>query len=183
MNILFFILTVIFTLVSLAMIAIILVQRPQGGGLAGAFGGAGGGSTESVFGGRVGDALTIITVIAFVGSVFSSYYALARARGRADPHNHCAINVSLWHDGRRGWSFTERGRDALRRDAHSLRVGASRLRWDGSELVIDLDALNWPRLGRIRGRLRVMPPALTSRGIVIETGSPPLLSCTKSLAS
>ena len=45
---------------------IILVQRPQGGGLASAFGGAGGGSTDTVFGGRVGDALTVMTVVAFV---------------------------------------------------------------------------------------------------------------------
>ena len=48
------------------MILIILVQRPQGGGLASAFGGAGGGGTDTVFGGRVGDALTIMTVVAFI---------------------------------------------------------------------------------------------------------------------
>jgi len=54
-----------FTIVAAALILIILVQRPQGGGLAGAFGGAGGGS-DTVFGGRTGDALTIATVIAFV---------------------------------------------------------------------------------------------------------------------
>lgn len=62
----FFIFTVLFTIVSIAMILIILVQRPQGGGLAGAFGGAGGGGTDTVFGGRVGDALTWATVVGFV---------------------------------------------------------------------------------------------------------------------
>jgi len=36
----FVILTLLFVVVSVAMILIILVQRPQGGGLAGAFGGA-----------------------------------------------------------------------------------------------------------------------------------------------
>ncbi len=66
MNTWFFILTLLFILVSGAMILIILVQRPQGGGLSGEFGGAGGGGTDSVFGGRVGDALTVITVVAFV---------------------------------------------------------------------------------------------------------------------
>ncbi|MHC4991385.1 MAG: preprotein translocase subunit SecG [Planctomycetota bacterium] len=65
MSVWFTILTIIFILVSAAMVLIILVQRPQGGGLAGAFGGAGGG-TDTVFGGRVGDALTVMTVIAFV---------------------------------------------------------------------------------------------------------------------
>ncbi len=62
----FWITTIVFALVALVMILIILVQRPQGGGLAGAFGGAGGSSTETVFGGRVGDALTYATVAAFV---------------------------------------------------------------------------------------------------------------------
>ncbi len=66
MSIWFVIVTVLFMLVALAMVLIILVQRPQGGGLAGAFGGAGGSSTDTVFGGRVGDALTIATVVVFV---------------------------------------------------------------------------------------------------------------------
>ncbi len=62
----FWITTVVFAIVAVVMVLIILVQRPQGGGLAGAFGGAGGSSTETVFGGRVGDALTYATVAAFV---------------------------------------------------------------------------------------------------------------------
>jgi preprotein translocase subunit SecG len=66
MSIWFSILTIVFILVSAAMILIILVQRPQGGGLAGAFGGAGGTGADTVFGGRVGDALTWMTVVAFV---------------------------------------------------------------------------------------------------------------------
>lgn len=66
MNAAFLIVTVLFMLVSLAMVLIILVQRPSGGGLAGAFGGAGGSGSDTVFGGRVGDALTWATVSAFV---------------------------------------------------------------------------------------------------------------------
>ncbi len=62
----FWIATMLFAGVALALVLIILVQRPQGGGLAGAFGGAGGSSTETVFGGRVGDALTYATIAAFV---------------------------------------------------------------------------------------------------------------------
>jgi preprotein translocase subunit SecG len=61
----FWVTTVIFMVISVIMVLIVLVQRPQGGGLAGAFGGAGGAGTETVFGGRVGDALTWFTVIAF----------------------------------------------------------------------------------------------------------------------
>ena len=44
-----------------------LIQKPKGGGLSGAFGGgAGGGSTQAVIGARVGDVLTIVTVVCFV---------------------------------------------------------------------------------------------------------------------
>ena len=37
-----------------------------------------------------------ITLIAFVGSVFSPYYAWARGRGRANPDDHCALNVAIY---------------------------------------------------------------------------------------
>ena len=66
MSVWFWIATMALIVVSAAMVLIILVQRPQGGGLAGAFGGAGGAGTDTVFGGRVGDALTYATVTAFV---------------------------------------------------------------------------------------------------------------------
>ncbi len=66
MNALYSVFTVLFILVSAALVLIILVQRPQGGGLAGAFGGAGGGGTDTAFGGRTGDALTVATIAAFV---------------------------------------------------------------------------------------------------------------------
>jgi preprotein translocase subunit SecG len=83
---LFIILTFVFVLVSVAMALIILVQRPQGGGLASAFGGAGGGGTETVFGGRVGDALTWATVIAF-----AVYLLLAIGLNRYDPSEGPAV--------------------------------------------------------------------------------------------
>lgn len=66
MNPIFVVALLGFIVVSTAMILIILVQRPTGGGLAGAFGGAGATSSESVFGGRVGDVLTNVTIGAFV---------------------------------------------------------------------------------------------------------------------
>ena len=58
-------LSVLFALVSLMMMLIILVQKPKGGGLSGAFGGAGG--NEGAFvGAKVGDFLTIVTASFFV---------------------------------------------------------------------------------------------------------------------
>lgn len=65
MNQTFLYLTIGLIVISVAMVLIILVQRPQGGGLASAFGGGGGGN-DTVFGGRVGDALTVMTVVAFI---------------------------------------------------------------------------------------------------------------------
>jgi preprotein translocase subunit SecG len=52
--------TVLLVLISLFMILLILIQRGKGGGLAGAFGGAGG---SSAFGSRAGDTFTRVTII------------------------------------------------------------------------------------------------------------------------
>lgn len=58
-------LTVGFLACSVLLILTVLIQRPQGGGLSGAFG-AGAGSGETAFGARTGDALTIATISFFV---------------------------------------------------------------------------------------------------------------------
>ena len=58
---------VAFLFVCVLLILIILIQKPQGGGLSGAFGsGAAAGSGQTVFGARTGDALTIGTISVFV---------------------------------------------------------------------------------------------------------------------
>jgi len=54
----------LFLVICLLMIAVILLQRPQGGGLAGAFGG-GQGAGQTAFGTKTGDALTWFTVGVF----------------------------------------------------------------------------------------------------------------------
>ena len=54
-----------FVFVCLFMMLVILIQKPKGGGLSGAFGGAGGGESSFV-GARVGDFLTWLTVGCFV---------------------------------------------------------------------------------------------------------------------
>ena len=58
-------LVVVFLLVCIAMILLILIQRPQGGGLSGAFG-AGGGAGQTAFGTKTGDVLTMVTITIFV---------------------------------------------------------------------------------------------------------------------
>ncbi len=54
-----------FVFVSLFMMLVVLIQKPKGGGLSGAFGGAGGGETSFV-GARIGDFLTWLTVGCFL---------------------------------------------------------------------------------------------------------------------
>ena len=103
-------------------------------------------------------------MIAFVGSVFSPYYAWS---GRRDPLNHCAINVALY--GPRGrWAMTERGRGALTRGADWLSVGPSALRWDGGALTIEIDEICAPLPRRLRGRVRLEAAAINQRTFVLE---------------
>ncbi|MEE9403885.1 MAG: preprotein translocase subunit SecG [Algisphaera sp.] len=58
-------LAIAFVAVALFMMLVILIQKPKGGGLSGAFGGAGGSDTSFV-GAKVGDFLTILTVTCFI---------------------------------------------------------------------------------------------------------------------
>lgn len=69
--------TVLFLVICIMLIMTVLIQRPQGGGLAGAFG-SGAGSGQTAFGAKTGDALTIFTIIVFVlfiGSAIVLNYA------------------------------------------------------------------------------------------------------------
>ena len=113
-----------------------------------------------------------LTIIAFIGSVFSPYYARARRQAGAtgaDPLNHCAVNVALYGRGSR-WAMTERGRGQVRRDAHSLRIGPSALRWVGDSLQIDLDEVAVPWPARIRGRVTVHAPQRFAQAVELAPG-------------
>jgi carotenoid 1,2-hydratase len=101
-----------------------------------------------------------LTVIAFVGSVFSPFYASARRRGPAAATDHCAINVALYGATTR-WAMTERDGRAIRRTADTFDIGTSRLRWLDDCLVIDVDERTVPWPGRLRGTITVHAAALT----------------------
>ncbi len=62
MNVLFWLTLVLFITVSILLILLILIQKGRGGGLASAFGGAGG---STAFGSKTGDVLTWATSILF----------------------------------------------------------------------------------------------------------------------
>lgn len=60
-----------FTVVCVLLVLTVLIQRSQGGGLAGAFGSAAG-SGQTAFGAKTGDALTLFTISMFVVYVLAA---------------------------------------------------------------------------------------------------------------
>ncbi len=102
-----------------------------------------------------------LTVIAFLGGVFSPYYARARGRGPADPMDHCAMNVVLYGPGRKRWALTERGRGSVVRSERALAIGRSSMALDGNGVTVDVDEVTTPVPGRLRGRIRLRPSGFT----------------------
>jgi carotenoid 1,2-hydratase len=109
-----------------------------------------------------------LTIIAFIGSVFSPWYAWARRRGPADPMRHCAFNVSLYGGGTRRWTMTERDADAVRRDARTLCIGRSVAAWDGTSLTLTIAERGAPLPLGVRGVVKIYPLALSNRGFVLD---------------
>lgn len=109
-----------------------------------------------------------LTIIAFIGSVFSPYYAFARRRAPADPLDHCAINVALYHQAGKRWTMTERGRGRVARNVNAFLIGPSDLGWNGKTLTINIRETGAPVPGRIEGRVRVTPLAITKDFFVLN---------------
>jgi carotenoid 1,2-hydratase len=118
-----------------------------------------------------------LTLIVFVGSVFSPYYAAARRRGPARPENHCAINVALYSTSATGaaqgrtptrWAMTERGETALTRKADMLAIGPSRLDWDGQTLTATINEVTCPWPSRLRGTVRLHTEAIAQRVVQLD---------------
>ncbi len=109
-----------------------------------------------------------LTIIAFIGSVFSSYYAHAIRAGKGDPENHCAMNVVLYGPRGKRWAFTERGRAALRRGATSLSIGPSSLSWEDGVLTARIDEITAPIPTRLRGTIRLFPGATTQHDFFLD---------------
>ncbi|MGC9268691.1 carotenoid 1,2-hydratase [Acidiphilium sp.] len=108
------------------------------------------------------DGLHALTLIAFVGSVFSPYYARANRRtpGGADPEDYVAVNLALYGPRRTLWAMTERRRRSLIRDPATLGIGPSRLDWDGNLLAIRINELTTPLPQPLRGMITVHPKAV-----------------------
>ena len=110
-----------------------------------------------------------ITIIGFVGSVFSPYYARARRRGDADPENHCALNVALYGDGWERWSMTERGKRWNKREPARFTIGPSAMRWEDGTLVIDIDEVTAPIPTQLKGQVRLTPSAICMHEVRLDS--------------
>jgi 1-hydroxycarotenoid 3,4-desaturase len=113
-----------------------------------------------------------LTIIAFIGSVFSPYYrralALSGNAGTVNPLDHCAINVCLYSPGKKRWAMTERAARHVKQSTSTFTVGPSHLHWDGQALHIELDERATPIPYRVRGRVTVTPHAITDFTTAID---------------
>lgn len=109
-----------------------------------------------------------ITVIVFIGSVFSPYYAWGLRRRPTAALNHCAVNVALYQPGMNRWAMTERGASAVRAEPDVLAIGPSRMHWQrlpsgGASLTLDIDERCAPLPRRVRGSIRVVTDVVHTR--------------------
>jgi carotenoid 1,2-hydratase len=106
-----------------------------------------------------------ISIIGFIGSVFSPWYAWS---GRRDPQNHCCLNVVTYGPGGR-FTMTDRGRPALRQSRDALEIGPSAMRWTGRELVIEVDEISsFPLVSRVKGTITLTPQAITDQEVALH---------------
>jgi carotenoid 1,2-hydratase len=108
-----------------------------------------------------------LTIIGFIGSVFSPYYARARKRGNASPDNHCAINVALYGTKHR-WAMTERSSTHITRGAHSLAIGPSSLAWVGADLHVAINERCMPLPHALRGTVKLTPTDMYDQPVMLD---------------
>lgn len=109
-----------------------------------------------------------LTIIAFLGSVFSPYY---KKSGRGDPINHASLNVALYGPHAR-WAMNEHPRSAVSRDRSSLNIAASSVEWTGDALRITIEEQDkrlfnpWQR--PVRGVVTVHPEMFNTTSFALD---------------
>ena len=94
-----------------------------------------------------------ISIIGFIGSVFSPWYYWSK---RKDPQNHVCINVAMYGKGWR-WTMTERGKQKLKRTQNMLKVGPSSFNWNKDHLIINFDEYSIPHFDNVKGTVKIIP--------------------------
>jgi carotenoid 1,2-hydratase len=108
------------------------------------------------------------TVIAFIGSVFSPYYARARRIRAANPNDFCSINVILYGPRHARWAMTERASASLSQSEDSLVVGPSALRHAGQELEVLVKERTTPWMQPLEGTIRLSIPTIQSECFALD---------------
>jgi len=112
-----------------------------------------------------------LTIIGFIGSVFSPYYKHARRKGLVDPENFSSINVALYSRGAARWAMTERAKSQVTRSRDHFCIGPSQMHFSDAGLTIDIDEKAFPFIAPVRGTIRLIPTALpTTRFYLDENG-------------
>lgn len=110
-----------------------------------------------------------LTIIGFIGSVFSPYY---KKSGRNIPLDHSCLNIALY--GRKGarWVMTERGVADTTQQRDTLSIGPSAMRWDKDRLIIDIEErdirLGIPWRRRVKGQIILHPEMLNHRAFTLD---------------
>jgi carotenoid 1,2-hydratase len=114
------------------------------------------------------DAQFGLTIIGFIGSVFSPYY---KKSGRDIPLDHACLNIALYGKGAR-WVMTERGAGDTRQERDSLNIGPSAMRWDKDRLIIDIEErdirLGIPWRRRVKGQIILHPEMFNKRSFKLD---------------
>jgi carotenoid 1,2-hydratase len=109
-----------------------------------------------------------LTLIAFIGSVFSPYYFKGRRKGRNDPRDHCSMNVCLYGEKRR-WTMTERHANAVNQTESSLTIGPSAIQWNADDtLTLQLNEIGTPIPQRVRGTIHLTPNFINERIFTLD---------------
>lgn len=98
-----------------------------------------------------------ITVIVFIGSVFSPYYARARKRGKGIASAHCSVNVALYGAPWR-WCMTERTAASMQASEHKLSIGKSCIEIAAGKLRVRINEVAVPFPTRVVGELVIDLP-------------------------
>ena len=108
-----------------------------------------------------------ITIIAFIGSVFSPYYALARRFGPADPLHFCALNIAVYGRPAR-WAMTERGRGDITLTRDRFRIGPSEMMWEDGALKVRINERTMPDQRRLVGDLVLRPVVMVDHQEILD---------------
>jgi len=98
-----------------------------------------------------------LTLIVFIGSVFSPYYARARKHGVTQAADYCAVNVALYGTPWR-WCMTERTSNSMQATSTSLSIGKSCITVEANRIVVSIDEIAVPLPSRVRGQLTIDLP-------------------------